>query len=558
MTKGYGDYRYKFKETYNGKTEVVKEESSSNQYSFTTEGIGTHTYTVEITDRAGQNLSLTYTMLVKEEPEVQLNGTLTSNKSTKEYVDRSVVLTANVTGGNGSLKYQFSENYNGKTTILQAYGNKNTYSFSTEKIGTHIYYVDVKDTKGKTLRLSYRMEVVAHPDYNISVTLKSDKTTVEYVNRSIKLTAAATGGYGKNYEYQFSEVYDGKTTILQEYSKNNTYSFSTETVGEHVYYVTVRDEANQEVKASYTMNVKIEPGYDMTVSLKSNKTTNEYSNRSVTLTASAAGGYGEYQYQFVREYEGGRKVVKNYSASNTYSFTTGVPGQYIYYVNVKDKSNNIAQASFAMKVTTDGSILKGIDVSAFQGDINWSQVKASGVDFAMIRVLENKMSALQVDSKFYQNAKGATQNGISIGVYRYGYAMNVSEARTEAYAVVNALKASGCPINYPVAYDMEDWETQGTLSMSERTAILKAFREIIEENGYKFMIYASRSWLETMIDMDEFSGEDVWVAEYRDYTPDLGHQYKGPGRVTIWQYSSIGQVPGISGNVDMNVGYMKY
>ncbi len=487
-----------------------------------------------------------------------LTGTLTSSKTTVEYVNRGVTLKANVTGGDGAIEYQFSEYYDGKTEIVQEYSGKNTYNFSTKEIGTHTYYVDVKDGRGKTLRLTYTMTVIAHPDYAITVNLSSNKTATEYVNRSVVITATALGGYDKNYTYQFSETYDGVTRILQEFSADNTYSFSTEKIGTHYYTVTVKDGQNQTGTASYTMVVKAHPDYEMKVSLTSDKTTNEYSNRSIMLTAVVTGGYGDYQYQFVRVYEGGSKIVRDYADSNQYSFKTGVPGNYIYYVNVKDKANSVTQASYFMTVISDGNIFKGIDVSAYQGNINWAQVNGAGIDFAMLRVIENKMGALAVDSKFYQNASGATANGISIGAYRYGYAMNVSEARTEAYAVVNALKASGCTFNYPIAYDMEDWDTQGTLSMGERTAILKAFKAVIEENGYSFMIYASRSWLETMIDMNEFAGEDIWVAEYRDYTPDLGHQYKGPGRVTIWQYSSMGQVPGIAGNVDMNVGYMKY
>ncbi len=557
MTNGYGEYRYEFSETYNGKTETVQK-GEQNTYSFQTKGIGEHTYTVVITDKAGQQMELKYTMKVYEEPEAKLSGTLTSSRTTKEYVNRGVILTANAIGGNGELKYQFSEHYDGKTEIVQEYGSKNTYSFSTKGLGTHTYYVDVKDGRGKTLRLTYTMTVIAHPDYAITVNLSSNKTATEYVNRSVVITATALGGYDKNYTYQFSETYDGVTRILQEFSADNTYSFSTEKIGTHYYTVTVKDGQNQTGTASYTMVVKAHPDYEMKVSLTSDKTTNEYSNRSIMLTAVVTGGYGDYQYQFVRVYEGGSKIVRDYADSNQYSFKTGVPGNYIYYVNVKDKANSVTQASYFMTVISDGNIFKGIDVSAYQGNINWAQVNGAGIDFAMLRVIENKMGALAVDSKFYQNASGATANGISIGAYRYGYAMNVSEARTEAYAVVNALKASGCTFNYPIAYDMEDWDTQGTLSMGERTAILKAFKAVIEENGYSFMIYASRSWLETMIDMNEFAGEDIWVAEYRDYTPDLGHQYKGPGRVTIWQYSSMGQVPGIAGNVDMNVGYMKY
>ena len=72
------------------------------------------------------------------------------------------------------------------------------------------------------------------------------------------------------------------------------------------------------------------------------------------------------------------------------------------------------------------------------------------------------------------------------------------------------------------------------------------------------MIYANKYWLENKIDMTQFSQDDVWIAQYRDYTPNLGYQYSGPGRVTIWQYSSRGSVSGIYGDVDMNIGSVSY
>ena len=85
---------------------------------------------------------------------------------------------------------------------------------------------------------------------------------------------------------------------------------------------------------------------------------------------------------------------------------------------------------------------------------------------------------------------------------------------------------------------------------------LQAYKEVIEANGYKFMIYANQNWLENKIDMREFSTEDVWVAQWTD--PINGYDYSGPGNVTIWQYSSSGSVDGISGAVDMNIGFEFY
>ena len=558
VSQGNGGYQYQFTEVYGAQTKVVQAYSSAAAYRFTTKGEGKHTYYVDIKDSKNQTLRLSYTMTVVKEPAKAVKGTLTSSKTTSEYVNRSVVLTANVTQGNGNYQYQYTEVYNGVTKIVQSYSDNAIYRFSTSGVGKHIYYVDIIDAKNQTLRLSYTMTVAAHPDYELTGKLSSNKTSQEYVDRGITLTAEVLkDGYGEC-TYQFSETFDGNTTVLQDFSTKKTFSFTTAKVGTHVYYVTIKDKQGQTFKASFTMKVSVHPDYVITGTLTSNKTTAEYSNRSVTLTAAAKSGYGDYTYRFVRYYNGATKVMQNYSSNNRYTFTTGLAGKYTYYVDIKDRSGAVARVSYSMTVVSDGSTYSGIDVSSYQGSIDWKQVKNSGISFAMLRILSGTMTSLSVDSKFNDNIKGATDNGISVGVYRYGYAMNVKEAQQEAKMVVDTLKKSGYRISFPVAYDVEDANTQGTLAPSKLADIINAFKVVIENNGYKFMIYSGQYWLESKLDMTRFAGDDIWVARWRDNTPDLGHGYKGLGNVTIWQYSSEGKVPGISGNVDMDIGYVRY
>ena len=483
---------------------------------------------------------------------------ISSSKTTNEYVSRDIELTAKASGGSSGYEYQFEETYAGKTDIVQSYSSNAVYAFTTKEIGTHTYTVSVKDSSGNSIKASYSMTVVIHPSMALNGKLSSNGSTYEYVERSFILTAVAENGYG-DYKYQFSEVYDGKETVVQAYSNSPTYSFTTKTIGLHEYYVTIKDSANQTVKIKYAMTVTTHPGKTIQGTFTSNKTDYEYSSRDITLTANATNGYGGYQYQFTRVYNGASKIVQQFSTNNTHSFMTGLPGTYIYYVDIKDSSNAVLRLSYTMTVVSNGTFDGGIDVSSYQGTIDWNKVKQSGVSFTMLRALSGKMNAITVDSSFNANIAGATKNGISVGVYRYGYAMTVAEAQKEAIATVNAIKNSGYSITYPVAYDVEDSATQGTLSKNQLTDIIKAYRGVIENNGYKFMIYSSKSWFDSKIDMKEFAGEDLWVASwFSDGTPYHDHGYTGPGNVTIWQYSSTGRVPGISGNVDMNVGYAKY
>ena len=561
ISSGNGGYEYQFTEVYNGKKNIVKSYSGENSYTVNgIKGVGVHTYYVDVRDAKGKTLQLSYAMEVREYPAQELKGTLTSNQTSPVYAERNIVLTANVLSGNGGYKYQFEEVYgNTDRKVVQKFSENNIYTFNSDKIGEYVYYVTIKDSKGKEIELSYKLEVVGHPAYKLSGKVTNSASNYEYVDRSMYLTAEAEGGYGE-YQYQFEEEYQGIRKVVQKYSKNNVYSFRTDTIGIHDYYVIIKDAKEQKITLKYSIQVIGHPAKQMTGTLNSSVTSPVYSSRDVVLTANVTNGYGGYEYQFIQIFEGERKIVQEYSETNTYSFRTKMPGMYTYSVNIKDKANAVLTLSYNLNVVSNGTFDKGIDVSAWQGYVDWSKVKQSDVDFAMLRILSGTMDNLTIDSQFYNNIANASNNGISVGVYRYGYAESVDEARREAQMVVNALKSSGYDISYPVAYDVEDIETQGpeNLSKTELTNIIKAFKQVIESNGYQFMIYANKNWLENIIDMKQFSQEDVWIAQYRDYTPDLGYQYSGPGNVTIWQYSSRGSVQGISGNVDMNIGYYRY
>lgn len=193
---------------------------------------------------------------------------------------------------------------------------------------------------------------------------------------------------------------------------------------------------------------------------------------------------------------------------------------------------------------------KGIDVSDYQGTINWTKVKNDGVDFAMLRIVKGKTGSMKIDTQFEQNYKNARKAGVNVGVYRYTYAKSTSEARKEAKKVLDVL--DGRVLDYPVVIDIED-SSLLSLSTSERTAIVLAFRDVIEDAGYDFVVYASKNWFDNYLDMNRLANTDLWVARWRSL--DKGHGYTGKGNVVMWQYTDSGKVAGISENVDMNISY---
>ena len=202
------------------------------------------------------------------------------------------------------------------------------------------------------------------------------------------------------------------------------------------------------------------------------------------------------------------------------------------------------------------NIYRGIDVSSYQGSINWDAVEKDGIDFAMIRILTGRdASAMNYDSRFEANYSGARAAGLDVGVYRYSYATSRTLARKEAKAVIRALE--GRKLDYPIVMDFESSVIlQGTSTNARRAEIILAFKEEVENAGYKFALYANKNWLDNYIDTGMLGDTHIWLARWRSL--ESGHGYTGRGTVTMWQYTDKGSVRGISGNVDMNVSYKKY
>lgn len=187
----------------------------------------------------------------------------------------------------------------------------------------------------------------------------------------------------------------------------------------------------------------------------------------------------------------------------------------------------------------------GIDVSTFQGLINWARVKTSGIEFAMIR---GGYGRFKIDEQFIRNYLNAKTYGIPIGVYHYSYATNTTMAKQEAQFVINYLK--GKKLEYPVAFDIED-KTQMSLTKTELTNIVKAFCSTLEKAGYYVVIYSSKYFLENKLYMNKLSRYDVWVAQWNDtctYSGNYG----------MWQFSDKGQCAGILGRVDVDYAFKDY
>lgn len=192
---------------------------------------------------------------------------------------------------------------------------------------------------------------------------------------------------------------------------------------------------------------------------------------------------------------------------------------------------------------------KGIDVSTWQGDINWNKVKADGIEFAMLRSSFGKENHdKQTDNKFWQNYRNAKAAGVPIGAYHYSYATTVEDAKKEADFFLSIVK--GCQFEYPIAFDIED-PSQMYLGKDRITDIIMTFCERVQAAGYYVSLYTNLDWISNRIDMSRAKAFDIWLAQWSSkptYSGNFG----------MWQYTSSGSVNGISGNVDMNIAYYDY
>ena len=195
----------------------------------------------------------------------------------------------------------------------------------------------------------------------------------------------------------------------------------------------------------------------------------------------------------------------------------------------------------------------GIDVSTWNGQIDWSQVARSGVSYAIIRAgyRGSSTGALIRDSAFSRNASGATAAGIRVGIYIFSQATNEAEAVEEASMAVQL--ASGYHVSLPIFIDVEGSGGRGDrVSVAQRTANIAAFCRTVENSGYKAGVYANKSWFTHNINVGALTGYHIWLAQYAAKPTYTASRYD------IWQYSSSGRINGIKGNVDMNMFYRAY
>ena len=307
----------------------------------------------------------------------------------------------------------------------------------------------------------------------------------------------------------------------------------------------------EKVSATHTVTVKKSTAVDGKAKLK-----DKDGNQMYYLDAS--GSYHEAVYDDYKKYD---KFYKKSTEASAYRYTgwQTIDGSVYFY----DKNGNYvtgeqviqgAKYSFGSDgrmSSNSGSM--GIDVSKWNGSIDWNAVKNSGVSYVIIRCgyRGSSTGALIEDPKFRSNIKGAKAAGLKVGVYFFSQAVNEVEAVEEASMALNLVNGYG--LNYPIFLDVEPSGGRGDgVSRDVRTAVCKAFCATVQNSGYSAGIYANKTWLNEKINTGSLTGYKIWLAQYASAPTYTATRYD------MWQYSSKGKVSGISGDVDMNISYLHY
>ena len=402
---------------------------------------------------------------------------------------------------------------------------KPTWSLSEDKLvytkkynKNESYITEVKDVYGNISKVNIDVTQINGPNIEMEYVYNKQNNTVTAKMKSNKLLSHTKPTWNLS---------NDKLIYTKTFNKNETYYTPVQDIFGNTKMAKIEinqiDDKGPEIEVTYTYNDK---SGIVTANMKSNE---------IMADTKPTWKLSEDKLTYTKDFN------ENQS----------------YITDVKDIYGNTTKVKISI-TQIKKKVLNGIDVSIYQGTIDWTKVSKSGVDFAMIRAGYRgygDKGVLVEDSMFSKNVLGAKTNKIDIGIYFYTQAINVEEAKEEAKFVVNLIKKYGIDVKYPIAIDTELSPTgtgrADSISKEKRTEIVKAFCETIKQLGYKPMVYASKYWLYDNLNVQQISQYDTWLAHYTDKT-DYKYSY------TMWQYTSTGNVDGITVNVDKSYCYKIY
>jgi len=403
----------------------------------------------------------------------------------------------------------------------------------------------IQGADGTELKINNYVEISITSEKVLTITLDRTKDVNLPVGQTTTLVATVS-----NYEADAGVIWESSDTNVATVDKNGMVT----AIAAGSVTITAATKENgadgNPIKATCVVTVNPNTTADTTTKLKDK-------NGNQIYVKNTDGSYREAVYA---DYFSSEEFYIVSQPQYLYTGWQTIDGKTYYF----DKNGNVVTGTQIIQgVTynfgTDGAIATsvngstfGIDVSRHNGKIDWNAVKASGVDYVIIRCgyRGSATGVLIEDQSFRTNIKGATAAGLKVGVYVFSQAINEVEAVKEASLAVSLVK--GYNLTYPIFIDTESSGGRADkIDRATRTAVVNAFCQTVASAGYKPGIYASKTWFEDKLNMGAIGNYKIWLAQYST-APTYG------GRYDMWQYSSKGKISGITTKVDLNYSYLGY
>lgn len=403
----------------------------------------------------------------------------------------------------------------------------------------------VSGADGKELDIRCSVEVSITGGGELTVSL--DRTGEVYLAVGGSTTLVATVSNYKSDAGVTWETSDAKVATVDEKGVVTGVSAGSVKITATTKEKDAQDKPRQ---ATCVVTINSNASADTTTKLKDK-------NGNQIYVKNADGSYREAVYA---DYYSSAEFYITAQANYVYTGWQTIEGKTYYY----DKNGAVVTGTQIIQGVTynfgeDGAIATkvngstfGIDISRHNGAIDWNAVKASGVDYVIIRCgyRGSATGVLIEDQNFRTNIKGATAAGLKVGVYVFSQAVDEVEAVKEASLAVSLVK--GYNLTYPIFIDTEaSGGRADKIDKATRTAVVNAFCQTVASAGYQPGIYASKSWYEDKLNMSAVASCRIWLAQYAS-----APTYKG--KYDMWQYSKKGTISGIKGDVDLNYSYTGY
>lgn len=537
------DVTLKIGETSSYSAQSTTSEGETLKYSSSNESVATVDQNGLITAKSVGTVTITQVVIKSDSSEKE--GT---KKTIEIEVKADVIAATGITVSNTSISVVKDATANLTATVTPETATDKTVAWSTADAS--IATVDsngvVKGVKEGTTKITATANGGTNVKAEVSVTVTAATVAVTKVS----ITESSNVAKGETKQFKAKVEPDNATNKTVTWKSADTKIATVDAEGK------VTGVAAGKVKITATCDGK-EASVEITVS---------DGTKNLVFTDNNGKKYDVYiknGNDYVKATEADKNKELYFLVEETkYTGWQTINGKVYYF----DKSNKMITGEQVIQgakynFASDGSLSmgggsRGIDVSAYQGNIDWNQVKNSGISFVIIRCgfRGYTQGGLILDSKYESYIKGATGAGLKVGIYFFSQAKTESEAVEEASLCVSLAK--GYKISYPIFIDSEysngrhDGRADG-LTKAQRTAVCKAFCETIKSSGYTPGIYASKSWFYNQLDVNSLNQYKIWMAHYCSQT-DYKYKYD------LWQHSSKGSVPGIGGNVDLDNSYLGY